>query len=154
MAADRFGRKLTHSVSRPRPAELRGEPTAGCSSCLGLCAPGLAESYVQGLSSEVCPGYPPCTRDLRAEICRHDFSRCHFCLSLGILAPHSPAQETAYCYTPGCLLAQQKPNQVHIHAPPWFRGHHQGPQTQAILITMSFTARNPLAILSGPGMDI
>lgn len=39
-------------------------------------------------------------------------SPCHFCVSKGILAPHSPAQETACCYTPGCLLAQQMPNQV------------------------------------------
>jgi hypothetical protein len=33
------------------------------------------------------------------------------CLSKDILVPHSPAQETAYCYTV-CLLAQQKPNQA------------------------------------------
>lgn len=36
---DRFDRKITHLVSRPRLAELRGEPTAGCSSW-GYVLPG------------------------------------------------------------------------------------------------------------------
>lgn len=78
------------------------------------------------------------------------------CLSKDILVPHSLAQETAYCYTM-CLLAQQKPNQVLVPtscaAQWWIRGHHQGSQPQAFLMTMPGTFSNPLTLVSGPGME-